>query len=746
MLLNYKKVLFDIEKQGGASDTSVLLKEVAELANKLQDDNEFKDVMEEKLEGNRYTLALKRELVESLKSCDQTEFDSILEKVNYFLNNPDKLDDRKSIWDLKVLKTLLEQVKGERDKKTQEESQKTAAQEQENKNVYDAIAKEVNSGKMNHLDDVLKEGGYTNNLDKLQSFLTKDWNYMDALYLLSKMNERKGDKMGSSDDKNTYRYITDIIWIKYGLDTKNLDNSRIGKKQLDLVMQNNSLQNLAKILKADSWDWNDLKNATFDKAKDFNGHALFESNDLVSKFNEKNGDRKKKNEKLISDLEKGFKLPDNFSTEKFELKGEDLYIKGSWKEDQTKITDEIMLKEFKNIFATELKWFDCVPAEEGVLFGNILSDFTSQVKDKLKNGSEKKETPNSGMLNFKYWNQDWEWKFITQEKDGTYKLDEGKLKDFISHIDERYINTYSKFINGKTPKEPKWRRPLVFATQRMLNIINQDKKDELIAVDGKKENKTNIAIIKFKGPGGDKRLDFKTFEKIRNEAFKSKDEKRQEQQKPQKEVEDKKKDGMTWAIELGIPKWAQMIKSPEEDKSWKYYREGNNIVRVSLDEPWIKRTSPDSGNGVLPKIGDMKKEINVCKEWETKLNDVINGDKCANFIIGILEADKNLKIKKEDRKISIDGWKYVFECWGYKVAIDNKLTERFCWQENIEEKLNMLTFACCLKSKNVWKITFNSGLKPEGGHDQLNKYFDQQYYTSDAETQTQFVKFYNQLA
>jgi hypothetical protein len=79
----------------------------------------------------------------------------------------------------------------------------------------------------------------------------------------------------------------------------------------------------------------------------------------------------------------------------------------------------------------------------------------------------------------------------------------------------------------------------------MLNIINQDKKDELIAVDGKKENKTNIAIIKFKGPGGDKRLDFKTFEKIRNEAFKSKDEKRQEQQKPQKEVEDKKKDGMT---------------------------------------------------------------------------------------------------------------------------------------------------------------------------------------------------------
>jgi hypothetical protein len=97
MLLNYKKVLFDIEKQGGASDTSVLLKEVAELANKLQDDNEFKDVMEEKLEGNRYTLALKRELVESLKSCDQTEFDSILEKVNYFLNNPDKLDDRKSI-------------------------------------------------------------------------------------------------------------------------------------------------------------------------------------------------------------------------------------------------------------------------------------------------------------------------------------------------------------------------------------------------------------------------------------------------------------------------------------------------------------------------------------------------------------------------------------------------------------------------------------------------------------------------
>jgi hypothetical protein len=51
------------------------------------------------------------------------------------------------------------------------------------------------------------------------------------------MNSRKNEKMGSSDDKKAFNYITYIIQNEFGLD--NLEEESVKKKQLEEIFKQN---------------------------------------------------------------------------------------------------------------------------------------------------------------------------------------------------------------------------------------------------------------------------------------------------------------------------------------------------------------------------------------------------------------------------------------------------------------------------------------------------------------------------
>ena len=56
------------------------------------------------------------------------------------------------------------------------------------------------------------------------------------------------------------------------------------------------------------------------------------------------------------------------------------------------------------------------------------------------------------------------------------------------------------------------------------------------------------------------------------------------------------------------------VYTKEGDNKWLYYKDGNNIVRVSTEDPWVKRTAGIPGQGAELLYGDLSK-INLEKRF-----------------------------------------------------------------------------------------------------------------------------------
>lgn len=76
---------------------------------------------------------------------------------------------------------------------------------------------------------------------------------------------------------------------------------------------------------------------------------------------------------------------------------------------------------------------------------------------------------------------------------------------------------------------------------------------------------------------------------------------------------------------MAIPEDAKIYtKIDNSDSTWLYYKENNQLVRISTDDPWIRRTAtmPDTADS-FPALGSMAQTLNVCDEWAKKLNTVL---------------------------------------------------------------------------------------------------------------------------
>ena len=181
--------------------------------------------------------------------------------------------------------------------------------------------------------------------------------------------------------------------------------------------------------------------------------------------------------------------------------------------------------------------------------------------------------------------------------------------------------------------------------------------------------------------------------------------------------------------QLGIDAERSVYTKKDTSDKNLYYQSGNDIVRVSTDTPWIKQKQ--APNNWALDDNNWTSDVNVCKEWESKLNGLF--DKQNGALKGFIWND-NVTIK-------INNDKYVLENWNTKIALDKDiLAGNFCGKTNIEDKMKIVSLAVDLNNLKFGKIGDNI------------QWFQRRYATQqskgywlDATQEGNFISFYNRL-
>lgn len=149
-------------------------------------------------------------------------------------------------------------------------------------------------------------------------------------------------------------------------------------------------------------------------------------------------------------------------------------------------------------------------------------------------------------------------------------------------------------------------------------------------------------------------------------------------------------DASTEIESLLIPEWITKFYKKSGDEggdNWIYYKDWNNIVRVSVDDPWLKRNTvipADQGN-IEQDISKWTSTVAVFEGWRSKiesrfktqqLEGLVWRDAFEKLSITISEADsKKYQLKIGDNVIFLD---------------DDVLSKDFCGKKEIEDKLKIL--------------------------------------------------------
>ena len=172
---------------------------------------------------------------------------------------------------------------------------------------------------------------------------------------------------------------------------------------------------------------------------------------------------------------------------------------------------------------------------------------------------------------------------------------------------------------------------------------------------------------------------------------------------------------------LGIDNTVLGIYKKDGEGNNLYYQSGNDIVRVSTDTPWIKQKQ-ELDDSMTLNDDEWTSDVNVCKEWESKLNAVL----------------KTLSITWEEITISTDNNQYVFENWNTKIQLNDILTRDFCDKNTIDDKMNLVYYASFLKNNKNEKIVDTNKIQFE------NSLNNNPYWLDDW-NKDQFIQFYNKL-
>jgi len=152
---------------------------------------------------------------------------------------------------------------------------------------------------------------------------------------------------------------------------------------------------------------------------------------------------------------------------------------------------------------------------------------------------------------------------------------------------------------------------------------------------------------------------------------------------------------------LNIPGWSTVYRR-ESDENAYFYKSWNDIVRVSMDEPWIKKSINISWEWaeINTDINSWTSKVDVFDWWKTKLESVFKTDILKSMIWE--ENFNNLSILVSER----DPKQYQLKNGEDVISLNDEMfVKDFCGVSKVEDKLNLVYLASELKN---WKVSIVS--------------------------------------
>lgn len=152
---------------------------------------------------------------------------------------------------------------------------------------------------------------------------------------------------------------------------------------------------------------------------------------------------------------------------------------------------------------------------------------------------------------------------------------------------------------------------------------------------------------------------------------------------------------------LNIPESSTVYRK-EGDENAYFYKSGNDIVRVSADEPWIKKSIniPWEWAEINTDINSWTSKVDVFDWWKTKLESVFKTDTLKSMIWE--ENFNNLSIFVSET----DPAQYQLKNGEDVISLNDEMfVKDFCGVSKVEDKLNLVYLASELKN---WKVSIVS--------------------------------------
>ncbi len=720
-MLNYKKVLFVESVDAASQDTEI----TDNNADKLKDlkkeikDLTDKDVSNDQIDGVLTGETLDAGIDSALNECDREVVNKLVNALKKAIDKNGKLNSDSSV---SKLKDLLE------------------------KKQVDRIFNDFDS--MMSVDK-LKDLNHTFSSDEIDTLAVgiKDWkiSQQDALNLYRKMkiaNDNLPDHFRHTD-KNYFNTIRTAIDGKYTLspDNDNRDQGEIAREQLRelelwKLFENINAIGLNRLLVqyTENTDWDgSLLDASQSIRTEWNN---FTADEFIDKFNEVNQRRidgvKKLWSEKIKDLDlAGFTYEENDGNITFKKDGKEVGYLGDMNNNLDLLNlGELNRDHFKD---TRDQWGEALKAR---------IDERNKVENwEFVDGGElmgKHTVETVGKINWEGWISDDE-QFL--------KLDNGKLKynvkkaeDYLKKIigDKYNKENASKDWTEQIYKNQRSTESLAWfaATQILLNEYKKNNKDEgdaLLRIDWwiGPETKWMTKFFQDKYNADNNLSD-------NDEGYLNPDSipwpltmAKLLGNKPDETNSDDTEDvtdvgewGVNWKIDiddwiknslllsersgftaenkqsLNIPINATVY-AKEWDDNGIYYKNWYDVVRTSLDEPWIKKSTsiPWEWAQINTDINSWTSKVDVFDWWKTQLESIFKTNDLRELISDEKFNELSISIPETDFK------QYQLNNWDLKVLFSEEvLANNFCGKTNIKDKLNLVYLASVVKGNFQDKV------------------------------------------
>lgn len=553
--------------------------------------------------------------------------------------------------------------------------------------------KQVNPASLNEFEWYIRDGKL-NNLNKLNSkeigeivkFIEDGGlNYDNAVQLYRNMDEQMrahlSDRNFKKTDRSNFQAVMDALWKAYSsLSKPQTAVDAVREHDLDKIFSEKTpwylewLFNLY-IRKSNDESWS---GKPLDNNSSFNDNASkdnlsFTATQFVEKFNEANKGRidwaKEKWLKFVNDANNHNKI--NFDN--------------NWKIDLDKSNDfktamladivnqsEINSDHFSDVRKAWKDGYDAaVEAEAKKGWKNIeknSNEFGKQTETWIKGINEFLENDQQFL------------KIEGTDSNTTISYNLEKAKNYLNSllkVDEQNA-TRNNFKTKTGPERKAWIAAVQIALNNLTGVTDGNK----IKVDGIDQQQTENAVKKFQTDKDLESKDGKPWPETIKALLGIDDSSSESSDESSGKIDNHENLGLTEnaniikKTDFNIPINAT-IYSKSWDNKWLYYKDGNNIVRVSTEDPWVKRTAGIPGQGAeLPEASKMTLAENVCDKWADALNNIIN-------ISNVLRVSW--------LTFSVDNGKYVLKKWNNDVTLPTAFfTEKFCGATNMEDKLKLI--------------------------------------------------------